>query len=157
MTVKPIDDKCRNAVNKIIADEWNGPIVVSKGAATDTSTLPGFVFQDGETLVGAVTYHIVGNECEIVTLNSFIENKGVGSSLINAIKDAAKGNGCDRLWLTTTNDNSHAFRYYQKIGFSMCGVRLNVMHEYRKLKPSIPLSGNDGIPILHELEFEMRF
>jgi hypothetical protein len=30
------------------------------------------------------------------------------------------------------------------------------MEEARKLKPQIPLAGNDGIPIKHEFEFQMN-
>ena len=31
----------------------------------------------------------------------------------------------------------------------------NAMEESRKLKPQIPMSGNDNLPIAHEFEFEL--
>jgi hypothetical protein len=35
-------------------------------------------------------------------------------------------------------------------------VRLNQIEKSRKIKPSIPLTGCDGIPIRHELQFVME-
>lgn len=55
----------------------------------------------------------------------------------------------------TTNDNTHALRFYQKRGFVITAIRVNAMEEQRKKKP-IPLTGNDGIPIRDEIELEIR-
>src|SRR6266550_3872138 len=59
---------------------------------------------------GALTYHVDGRECEIVTINSLEEGVGVGSALLTAVRDKAKSLGCRRLWLITTNDNLNALR-----------------------------------------------
>jgi len=37
----------------------------------------------------------------------------------------------------------------------MCAIRLNELDFSRELKPTIPLIGEDDIPLLHEIEFEM--
>ena len=37
----------------------------------------------------------------------------------------------------------------------MVAVHPNAMEESRRLKPEIPPTGNDGIPIRDEIEFEM--
>jgi ribosomal protein S18 acetylase RimI-like enzyme len=63
---------------------------------------------------------------------------------------------CGRLYLVTTNDNTRALRFYQKRGFTICAVRLNVMDESRKIKPQISLTGEDGIPIRDEIELELE-
>jgi len=47
-------------------------------------------------------------------------------------------------------------RFYQRYGFELAAVRLGAMAEARRLKPSIPLTGDDGIPIEHEFEFVRR-
>lgn len=39
----PINDEFRSQVNQLIADEWAGPIVVTKGVAHDTSDSDGFI------------------------------------------------------------------------------------------------------------------
>ena len=67
--------------------------------------------------------------------------------------DVARKNRCMRIWLITTNDNIHAIRFYQRFGFELKGVYINALEESRKLKSSIPLTGNEGIPLKHEFEF----
>ena len=62
---------------------------------------------------------------------------------------------CKRIVLVTTNDNINAIRFYQKRGFDMVCLYHNAMDVSRKLKPEIPLIGENGIPLRHELEFEM--
>ena len=37
----------------------------------------------------------------------------------------------------------------------LAAVHLNALNFSRELKPSIPLTGIDGIPLLHEIEFEI--
>ena len=39
----PINDEFRPQVNQLMADEWAGPIVVTKGVAHDTSDSDGFI------------------------------------------------------------------------------------------------------------------
>ncbi len=149
----PISSEYRNQVNRRIADEWAGPDIVTKGVLHDTSESDGFIsIQDGE-LTGYILYNIHDRQCEILVLQSIIENCGIGSALINAVIDFAKRKRCKRVWLVTTNDNIHAIRYYQRFGFELDAVHINALDESRKLKPSIPLLGIDEIPIKHEFEF----
>ena len=68
---------------------------------------------------------------------------------------AARENGCKKVFLVTTNDNTRAMRFYQKNGFRMAAVRIDAMEESRKRKPLIPIFGMDGIAIEHEIVFEM--
>lgn len=105
-----------------------------------------------------ILYSICNGECEIVLLESFEENRGIGCALlaeaVKAVK-AAKAHSCGRVWLITTNDNTRAIRFYQKRNFDMKAIHHNSISASRQLKPEIPLCGNDGIPILHEIEFEL--
>ena len=155
MNLREINEEYRDAVNKILKDEWNCPPSVSRGKVIDTTILPVFIFIKDEVIKGVVTYNIVDEECEIVTLNSFEENRGIGTALINAVLDVARKNNCKRLWLITTNDDINAIRFYQKKGFDLKAAHINAIELSRKLKPSIPLIGMDNIPIKHELEFEI--
>ncbi len=117
--------------------------------------LPGFVaIQEGEK-VGLVTYNIEGESCEVVTINSTQPSSGVGTALIEAVRDIAIKSRCKRLWLITTNDNLNALRFYQKRGFVLVAVHRNALDVSRKLKPEIPLIGDDGIPLRDEIELEM--
>ena len=157
MKILPVTEEYRPIVNDILKREWNCPPSISKGNAVDTTVIPGFVAvaDDSDEITGVVTYNIVGAECEIVTLNSFIENIGIGTALINEVLTAAKSAECKRLWLITTNDDINAIRFYQKKGFDLAAVYINSMDISRKLKPSIPLIGMDNIPLKHEFEFEI--
>jgi ribosomal protein S18 acetylase RimI-like enzyme len=108
-----------------------------------------------EKPVGLITYEIVGDRCEIITLNSLAEGKGVGSALINAVRKIAIKAKCKRLWLITTNDNTAALRFWQKRGFKISAFHRNAVEQSRQLKPEIPLTGNNGIPIRDEIELDM--
>ncbi len=149
----PINNEFRPKVNKLIADEWAGPIVITKGILHDTTNSDGFIYvADGE-LTGYALFEIHESQCEILVLQSIYENRGIGSALLNTIIDVAKTNNCINVWLITTNDNIHAIRFYQKFGFELKEVHINALDKSRRLKPSIPLLGNEGIPLKHEFEF----
>jgi hypothetical protein len=90
-----------------------------------------------------------------MVIESIVQNIGIGSALINAVTKIANAQNCNRLYVQTTNDNCHAFRFYQRCGFTICTVRLNELDYSRKLIPAIPLIGDNDIPALHEIEFEI--
>ncbi|WP_187118673.1 GNAT family N-acetyltransferase [Risungbinella massiliensis] len=135
-------------------EELWGDKVVSRGRVHHTRELSGFqAILDNEP-VGFITYHQEGDQWEIVTLDSIVENQGVGRALLEHMIVFAKSHNGARLWLITSNDNVHALRFYQKRGFEMCAIHLDAITEARKIKPTIPIVGLDGIPIRHELELE---
>ena len=92
---------------------------------------------------------------EILSLDSFREDRGVGSALLNAAVEEARSRSLRRIMLITTNDNTRAIRFYQKRGFDMAALYRGAVEKARAIKPSIPLLGIDGIPLRHEIEFEM--
>jgi ribosomal protein S18 acetylase RimI-like enzyme len=79
----------------------------------------------------------------------------VGSALMAAAQETARAAGCKRLWLITTNDNTHALRFYQRRGLKIAAVYVNAVEISRRLKPEIPLNGYDGIPLRDEIELEI--
>jgi ribosomal protein S18 acetylase RimI-like enzyme len=142
-------------VSRHIAEEWGSEIAVAHGAIYRPAELPGFVAESDGEAVGLLTYHIDEDACEIVTLDSQRAGQGIGTALIEAAKDAARQSGCRRLWLVTTNDNTHALRFYQKRGFILAALHRDAVAASRAIKPEIPVFGNDGIPIRDEIELEM--
>jgi N-acetylglutamate synthase-like GNAT family acetyltransferase len=155
MNIQPITPENRDRVTEILKREWGLPIV-SRERAHDGTKLPGFVTLADGKITALVTYNIDERGCEITSLNSFDENKGNGTALIEAVTEAAKNSGCERLWLVTTNDITHAIRFYQRRGFEWIATHINSAETMRRLKPTIPLLGEDNIPIKHEIEFEKR-
>lgn len=145
----------KDRASRLIAQCWGSSIVIAHGTRYTPSDLPGFVaFQQDEWL-GLVTYHIQGNQCEIVTLDSLRPSVGIGTALLQSVRQAAIEAKCTRLWLITTNDNLNALRFYQKRGLVLVAVHRDAMAQARKLKPEIPLIGAEDIPLRDEIELEM--
>ncbi len=141
-------------VKTFMRAQWGSERVAAHGVVYLPHELPGFyAVQDGER-VGLLTYHLEGDACEIVTLNSLRAGQGIGSALIQAVGAAACKAGCARLWLITTNDNLHALGFYQKRGFRLAALRPGAVDAARRLKPEIPLVGENGIEIRDEIELE---
>jgi len=150
-----ISEMYRASVDKYVAEGWAGPYVVTKGVLHDTRNHFGFVAEKNCEILGYILYNIANENLEITVLESLCEKQGVGRALVNAVVKEAKSTGCSCVWLITTNDNTHAIRFYQRIGFTLRAVYIDAIEESRKLKPQIPLTGHDSIPIEHEFEFQM--
>ena len=129
---------------------------MTRGVLHDTSDSDGFVAVENGVIAGFILYEMRESQCELLVLESVKENQGVGTSLLDAVKMVARENACTRVWLITTNDNTHAIRHYQRRGFELIAVHIDAVAESRRLKPSIPLTGFDDIPIKHEFEFAAR-
>ena len=153
--VRPLDQDDCEWVARFLEEHWGSTQIVSRGRSHDASALPGFVATQDDKPIGLITYRIDGDQCEIVTIDSPMQGIGIGSALIDAVKDAAREAGCKRLWLITTNDNLPALRFYQKRGFVLAALYPNALEQSRRLKPGISLVGIDGIPLRDEIELEM--
>jgi len=137
-------------------EHWGGEEMITRGNIHRVEELNGFVIEDGDEWVGLLTFIIKDNECEVTSIDSLSEGQGIGTRLIEALMDDAQRQGCSRLFLITTNDNMHALCFYQKRGFEIAALYRGAVHDSRKLKPSIPLTGLDGIPLRDEIELEMK-
>ena len=137
-------------------EHWGGEEVIAHGTLYRPEQLDGFVIEDKNEWVGLVTFFIKTDECEITSLDSLREGKGIGTQLIDKAIEEARVGSCKRLFLITTNDNLHALGFYQKRGFEIVTVYRGAVIESRKRKPSIPLVGMDGIPLRDEIELEIR-
>nr|WP_322200017.1 GNAT family N-acetyltransferase [Acutalibacter sp. M00204] len=118
--------------------------------------LPAFAAWQGQKLAGLVTYNVAGDVCEIISLDSVHSGRGTGTALVERVKAAAKERGCKKLVVVTTNDNLQAIGFYQKRGFDMARLYHNMMELVRKYKSQLPEMGANGIPLRHEVEFEME-
>jgi len=94
-----------------------------------------------------------GRQCEILTLHADEQWRGAGTALV----EAARQQGCMRLWVITTNDNLDALRFYQRRGFCLVAVHRGAVDRSRaRLKPEIPVAGAYGIPLRDEIELEKQ-
>ena len=156
INIRPLTFSDRGWISQIMIKEWGGEMVVVHGEIFRPGFLPGFAALVDKEPVGLLTYSISGNECEIITLNSWQENLGVGTAIVAEARQSAVQAGCKRLLVVTTNNNVHALHFYQKRGFVISSVRKNAIAVSRKLKPQIPLLDEFGRPIRDEIELEIR-
>ena len=134
--------------------EWGGETMVSRGRAYRLEDVEAVIAVQGDAYVGAATFVMLEDECELLSLNSLVEGIGVGTLLLKAVEDAAKQAGVSRVTLITSNDNLKAMRFYQRRGYRFHAVHVGAIDEARKQKPSIPRVGLDGIPLHDEIEMQ---
>ena len=156
-TVRPIDHLDHAWVLDMVR-HWGGTdYVVSRARVVFPAELPGFcAVGAGDVPLGLATYELSDGQCQLVILHALTQFYGIGTALVAAVQEVAQGTGCRRLWLITTNDNVDALRFYQRRGFELVAVHRDFREVARRLKPSIPLIGEYGIPIRDEIELEMR-
>ncbi len=128
-------------------------VVARRGELVDVLARPAVVATDAGALAGVLTYDLVDDSCEILTLHAARQWSGIGSALVIMVARLAAAAGCRRYWVLTTNDNVDALRFYQRRGFRLAAVRCGAVDQTRlTLKPQIPLTGAYGIPIRDEIE-----
>jgi GNAT superfamily N-acetyltransferase len=155
ISIRPILSDDRDWILTFLRGRWGSDRMVAHGRLYYPADHPGFLAEVGGAPVGMTAYEIVGDTCEIVFLDSGPQQAGIGTALVDAVREIARRAGCRRLWLITTNDNLTALRFYQRRGFVLAALRPNAMVAARLLKPEIPLVGEFGIPLRDELELEM--
>ena len=154
MEIKKINQENRERINDFIIRQWFSLQMVVHGESIDLGKAEGWYACEDNEIIGLVTYRFTGNDMEILSLDSLVENKGIGTALLNQAISEARNAGLERVRLITINDNLHALRYYQKRGFDIIRFYHNALDDARKIKPEIPLTGMDGIPLKHEIELE---
>jgi GNAT superfamily N-acetyltransferase len=144
-------------VQAVLTERWGSPFAACLSGLHDATMLPGVVAELGGQPAGLLTYRIDGDGCEVVTLDSLSPGHGIGTALLQAAADLARSRGCRRLWLTTTNDNLPALRFYQRRGLDLVRLHHGAVHEWRRtVKPQMSERGQDGILLAHALELELR-
>lgn len=155
MKPTPITDTDRDEVADFIVKHWGSMKVMSCGKAYFPHELEGLIQRTDGKIVGLLTMREDDGGLEVLTLNSTLEGRRIGSSMMLSAIDVARDRGLKRIWLTTTNDNLRAIGFYQRLGFRLTEIHPGAVDEARKIKPEIPEVGRDGIPIHDELVLEL--
>jgi ribosomal protein S18 acetylase RimI-like enzyme len=153
--IRPTDEHDRSFIRELITRRWKAEAVVAHGEIFYPAELPGFIAEQDNEILGLITYKISDVQCEIITLDSLKEGQGIGTQLVDAVKVKAIGTSCTQVGVITTNDNLPALGFYQKHGFKIKAIAPNAIEGARLLKPSIPQTGFQGIPIRDEIKLEM--
>lgn len=150
--IRPLTAKDLSRLIEFWKEQWSGEEMIVHGQVFRPEQLNGFITEDWS---GVITYIIQNDSCEIISLNSLKENRGIGTALIHKVANEARKQNCRRLFLVTTNDNLHALGFYQRRGFELTAIRHGAVDEARKIKTGIPLIGMNGIPLRDEIELEI--
>jgi peroxiredoxin/GNAT superfamily N-acetyltransferase len=135
---------------------WHSTTIFSRGVRFEADSLPGLIASVGGEPVGHLTFHADKQGLEVITLASNPGNQGVGSALMDRAELEARSRKSRRLFLTTTNDNLNALRFYQRRGMRLVKVHYSMMDRYRDQGQPIPHMGMNGIPLRDELELEIN-
>jgi peroxiredoxin/ribosomal protein S18 acetylase RimI-like enzyme len=138
---------------------WAGTQIWSRNVGYDADRLPALVAERDGVPIGLCTYEILpgGAQCEVVTLSTRDEGRGVGERLLDAAADIARAAGCWRIFLTTTNDNIRAIGFYQRCGWTLAAIHKGIVEDARRRGAPIPILGPSGLPVRDEIEFELSF
>jgi GNAT superfamily N-acetyltransferase len=140
----------------LVAQLWGAEVVAVHGSMLRPAELPGFIAERSGRVTGLLTYQVIGDMLEIVTLNAIDRRAGIGTLLIEASVGAARRYGRQEIRLTTTNDNIDALRFYQRRGFRLAELRPGAVDRARQVKPGIPTVGDYGIPLHDEIDLTLQ-
>lgn len=156
MLVRPLNDDDQTWKEGSLRRMWGSLSVARKGELVDVAGLPGLVAVVHEHPIGLLTYARHGDDLEVVSLHVEHEGYGAGRALMDGVLVRARASGAHRIWLMTTNDNIRAIGFYQQWGMDLAGCIRHGVAASRAVQPLIPMTGDHGIPVRHELEFELR-
>lgn len=150
--IREIVEADKELVRDIVINSWGSDIMITREKVHHVLDYPGYLAFEDSKVVGLITYRIEGSDCEILSLDSFLENNGIGTALLARVEDYSKSVKVRNIWLITTNDNTRALKFYQKREYDIVAIHRDAVTRTRKLKPEIPMTGFDGISIRHEIE-----
>ena len=152
-----IDPATAEAIAAVWEERWGLPTVTPEREYMP-GDVEGFVWSspDGR-IMGLVTWAIHGWRAEIVSLDALEPGRGAGSRLMDAAEGELRRRGVKTAHVVTTNDNPRALAFYLRRGYRLVRLHLDAMDRVRRVKPGVPLTGNDGIPLrdMWELEREL--
>ena len=155
MNTRRLSPEDNSRLRKFWVEHWGADFMIAHGTIYRPEQLDGFVVEEDAEWIGLVTFMIKDHEMEVTSLDSLRAGKGIGTTLINKVVDEARTKECQRLFLITTNDNLNALGFYQRRGFELSKLYRGALNESRKIKPGIPLIGENNIPLRDEIELEM--
>ncbi len=150
LTIRPAASDDRPIIRTLALYFWDEIEMDCFGRTYDMLELPSLLLCDGDAVAGCLTYSedVEDDALTIVMMNIFPEynGRGGGRALIDAAEVIARERDLKKLRVATSNDNLLALYFYQRAGFRIVGVEVNVIHE--------GISGFAGIPVRDEMQLE---
>jgi GNAT superfamily N-acetyltransferase len=161
LTIRAATPDDRQAIARLADYFWGELEVACLDRSYRVDRLPAFVAcapaepgAGGRDIVGVASYSREGDEVNLVMLNVLPQwqGRGAGRDLIAAVIEAARAGGAARVVTATTNDDLLALDLYQRLGFTITGVRVaQLLVHHGGSEP-----GFAGIPVRDEIQMELR-
>lgn len=153
-TIRQIEASDSKLIKDLMDTHWGGEPLIIRGKKYFPSFLDGLLVFRRKKVIGFLIYEILENTMEIVVFEVFEKFKGIGSKLLEELKQIAIKKHCEKILVMTTNDNLDALRFYQKKGFCISKIHIDSIKESRKIKPAISDIGDYGIALRDEIDLE---
>ena len=154
LTIRPANPDDRPRIAELASYFWDEVEVECSGRSYQVDALPAYVACDGDEIVGVASYTREGDAVNLVMLNVLPrwQGRAAASGLIRTVAKVARAEGAERLIIATTNDDLPALGLYQRLGFTITGIRVGRLLEHHG---EVEL-GFDSIPVRDEIQMEMR-
>lgn len=156
MEIRSLEPSDRQWSNAIVGEHFGSTRVVSRDRLHDASKLLGLIALQDDVPVGLLLFRIDGGGCEVVVLVAERPRQGIGTALLESVRETASSAGCSHVWLVTTNDNVVAQSFYRALGWPLVSVHRGAVTRARLIKPEIPQHGAGGVAIEDELEYSLN-
>lgn len=149
--IRPKTNHDNKTLENFMTLNWGGEPLIVHGKKYFVKNLEGYLGFYQDECIAFLLFERQEIDWEIIVLEVMSKFSGIGTKLLNALFDEAKKNNCPQIHVMTTNDNLDALRFYQRRGFVLSDIFLNVVDYARTLKPTIPALGDYNIPIRDEI------
>lgn len=154
--IRPATPADRIFISQTLIREFTSTQIWSRRQKFEAMNLPALIAEDRGTPVGLSVYRHDHPELELLCLVATTHHQGTGSLLLEATRQLAIQLRARRLFLTTTNDNLDALRFYQRRGMNIAAFHAGAMDHARAHNPAIPQLGHYNIPMRDDIELEFR-
>lgn len=138
-------------IQHLLDANWLGLDIAVHDELIDPAQLDALIAHVGDERVGLLTYRVIADGIEVVTVDSMAP--GAGTALLYEVMVAAIRTRRQEVWLVTTNDNVPAISFYLRRGLRLESIDEGAVARARELKPGIPDLGHERLPIEDEFRF----
>jgi hypothetical protein len=134
-------------IERVWKERWGLPLCSVGGRTFMPKDVESRALVTGDRMLGLITWVLAHGEAEVVTMDAFVEERGVGTRLLTVAEEVIRSAGGKRVAMLLSNDNVHALEFLLGRGYRLEKLHLGVVAELRKIKPVIPEIGRAGIAI----------
>ncbi|HLK14168.1 MAG TPA: GNAT family N-acetyltransferase [Fimbriimonadaceae bacterium] len=139
-----------------LIEYWHGPMIERTDEFIDASELPALIAVLDARPAGLATVMLHQDHGEVMTLDSSLEGRGVGSALMTAAEVLVREAGLSEIRVFTANSNLNALGFYQRRGYRMWAIHRDTIARARAQKPEIPLYAENRIRNADEVELRKK-